>query len=89
MNSPFQSDRRAAMQQASVLRAEIGRLDTSRQRLHTLNYLKLTPEDIYGSATQAPEHDENLQRWLAKKENNVEVRLAMIPQAGSAQLRTA
>ncbi|QHC96127.1 MULTISPECIES: lipase family protein [unclassified Pseudomonas] len=89
LNSPFQSDRRAAMQQASVLRAEIGRLDTSRQRLHTLSYLKLTPEDIYGSATQAPEHDQNLQRWLAKKENNVDVQLAMIPHAGSAQLRTA
>lgn len=89
LNSPFQSDRRAAMQQASILRAEIGRLDTSRQRLHTLNYLKLTPEDIYGSATQASEHDQNVERWLAKKENNVEVRLAMIPQASSAQLRTA
>ncbi|MFJ2318660.1 lipase family protein [Pseudomonas sp. NPDC087817] len=89
LNSPYQSDRRTALQQASVLRAEIGRLDTSWQRLGTLSNQKVTPEDIYGSTTQAPEHDQNLKRWLAKKENNVEVRLAMIPQAGSVQLRTA
>ncbi|MCU0121950.1 lipase family protein [Pseudomonas sp. B2M1-30] len=89
LNSPFQDDRRASVQQASVIRAEIGRIDTSRQRLHTLNFLKLTPEDVYGSAFQTPEHEQNVERWLAKKENNVEVQIAMIPQAGSAQLRTA
>lgn len=53
----------------------------------TLSNLKVTPEDI--STTQAPEHDQNLRHWLAKKENNVEVGLAITPKAGSAQLRTA
>lgn len=89
LNHSFQPDRRTVLQQINSLRAEMGRIDTSRQRLHTLSFQKLTPEDIYGSATQGPEHDINIERWLAKKENNVEVQLAMIPQAGSAQLRTA
>jgi hypothetical protein len=64
-------------------------LNTARQRLHALSFLKLTPEDIYGSATQAPEHKNNVDRWMAKKENTVEVQLAMIPQASSSELRTA
>lgn len=89
LSRSFQPDRRTVLQQINSLRAEMGRIDTSRQRLHTLSFQKLTPEDIYGSATQGPEHDINIERWLAKKENNVEVQLAMIPQAGSAQLRTA
>lgn len=85
----YQSDRRQYQQEANVLRAEIGRLDTSRQRIHTLSFLKLVPEDIYGSATQAPEHKINVDRWMAKKENSVEVQLAMIPDASSSDLRTA
>jgi hypothetical protein len=84
-----QSDRRQSQQEANVLRAEIGRLDTSRQRIHTLSYLKLVPEDVYGSATQTPEHKLNVDRWMAKKENSVEVQLAMIPDANSSDLRTA
>ena len=71
-----------------VIRFGIGQAK-SKTPSGTLSNLKVTPEDIYSSTNQAPEHDQNLQRWLAKKENNVEVRLAMIPQAGSAQLRTA
>ncbi|MFJ4248448.1 Lipase (class 3) [Pseudomonas helmanticensis] len=89
LSQSYQSDRREAQQQVNVLRAEIGRLDTSRQRLHTLTFLKLAPEDIYGSSIQAPEHDQNVERWMAKKENTVEVQIAMIPQANSAKLRTA
>lgn len=89
LSHSFQPDRRTVLQQINSLRAEMGRIDTSRQRLHTLSFQKLTPEDIYGSATQGPEHNLNVERWLAKKENNVEVQLAMIPQAGSAELRTA
>ncbi|MFS2094582.1 lipase family protein [Pseudomonas sp. Pseusp11] len=89
LNNSFQYDRQASQREASLLRAEIGRLNTARQRLHALSFLKLTPEDIYGSATQAPEHKINVDRWMAKKENTVEVQLAMIPQAGSSELRTA
>ncbi|MHC8339437.1 lipase family protein [Pseudomonas sp. HLT2-19-2] len=85
----FQSDRRQYQQEANLLRAEIGRLDTSRQRIHTMSFLKLAPEDVYGSATQAPEHKINVDRWMAKKENSVEVQLAMIPNASSSDLRTA
>lgn len=89
LNNSFQYDRQANQREASLLRAEIGRLNTARQRLHALSFLKLTPEDIYGSATQAPEHKNNVDRWMAKKENTVEVQLAMIPQASSSELRTA
>ncbi|MHC8333341.1 lipase family protein [Pseudomonas sp. LB3P25] len=85
----FQSDRRQYQQEANLLRAEIGRLDTSRQRIHAMSFLKLAPEDVYGSATQAPEHKINVDRWMAKKENSVEVQLAMIPDARSSDLRTA
>ena len=84
-----QSDRRQYQQEANLLRAEIGRLDTSRQRIHAMSFLKLAPEDVYGSATQAPEHKINVDRWMAKKENKVEVQLAMIPDARSSDLRTA
>ena len=84
-----QSDRRQSQQEANLLRAEIGRLDTSRQRIHAMSFLKLTPEDVYGSATQAPEHKINVDRWMAKKENKVEVQLAMIPDVRSSDLRTA
>jgi pimeloyl-ACP methyl ester carboxylesterase len=89
LNNAFQYDRQANQREASLLRAEIGRLNTARQRLHALSFLKLTPEDIYGSATQAPEHKINVDRWMAKKENKVEVQLAMIPQASGSELRTA
>lgn len=89
LNNAFQYDRQANQREASLLRAEIGRLNTARQRLHALSFLKLTPEDIYGSATQSPEHKINVDRWMAKKENKVEVQLAMIPQASSSNLRTA
>ncbi|PAU59467.1 lipase family protein [Pseudomonas sp. PICF141] len=89
LNNAFQYDRQANQREASLLRAEIGRLNTARQRLHALSFLKLTPEDIYGSAIQAPEHKINVDRWMAKKENKVEVQLAMIPQASSSELRTA
>ncbi|MGF6208473.1 lipase family protein [Pseudomonas frederiksbergensis] len=89
LNSTFSSDRRQYQQEANVLRAEIGRLDTARGRIHALSFLKVGPEQIYGSATQAPEHELNVERWMAKKENKVEVQLAMIPQAGSSQMRTA
>jgi hypothetical protein len=84
-----QSDRRQYQQEANLLRAEIGRLDTSRQRIHAMSFLKLAPEDVYGSATQAPEHKINVDRWMAKKENKVEVQLAMIPDVRSSDLRTA
>jgi len=84
-----QSDRRQYQQEANLLRAEIGQLDTSRQRIHAMSFLKLTPEDVYGSATQAPEHKINVDRWMAKKENKVEVQLAMIPDVRSSDLRTA
>ncbi|WP_426200838.1 lipase family protein [Pseudomonas sp. TWP3-1] len=83
------SDRRELTQQTRILTAEIGLVDMSCQRLNRLRRITIAPEDIYGSATQAPEHDLNVERWLAKKENNIEVQLAMIPQASSAQLRTA
>ncbi|MGF6456457.1 lipase family protein [Pseudomonas frederiksbergensis] len=89
LNNAFQYDRQANQREASLLRAEIGRLNTARQRLHALSFLKLTPEDIYGSATQSPEHKINVDRWMAKKENKVEVQLAMIPQASNSELRTA
>lgn len=89
LRSTLSSDRRQYQQEANVLRAEIGRLDTARQRIHTLSYLKVGLEEIYGSATQASEHDLNIERWMTKKENQVEVQLAMIPQAGSSELRTA
>lgn len=85
----FASDRRQYQQEANLLRAEIGRLDTSRQRIHAMSFQKLTPEDVYGSAIQAPEHKLNVDRWMAKKENSVEVQLAMIPDANSSDLRTA
>ena len=62
-----QSDRRQYQQEANLLRAEIGRLDTSRQRIHAMSFLKLAPADVYGSATQAPEHKINVDRWMAKK----------------------
>lgn len=89
LNNAFQYDRQANQREASLLRAEIGRLNTARQRLHALSFLKLTPEDIYGSASQSPEHKINVDRWMAKKENTVEVQLAMIPQASGSELRTA
>jgi pimeloyl-ACP methyl ester carboxylesterase len=89
LNNAFQYDRQANQREASLLRAEIGRLNTARQRLHALSFLKLTPEDIYGSATQAPEHKINVDRWVAKKENKVEAQLAMIPRTSSSELRTA
>jgi hypothetical protein len=54
-----------------------------------MSFLKLAPEDVYGSATQAPEHKINVDRWMAKKENKVEVQLAMIPDVRSSDLRTA
>ncbi|URM26437.1 lipase family protein [Pseudomonas frederiksbergensis] len=89
LNNAFQYDRQASQREASLLRAEIGRLNTARQRLHALSFLKLTPEDIYGSASQSPEHKINVDRWMAKKENTVVVQLAMIPQASGSELRTA
>jgi pimeloyl-ACP methyl ester carboxylesterase len=85
----FASDRQQYQREVSLLRAEIGRLDTSRQRIHTMSFQRLAPEDVYGSATQAPEHKLNVDRWMAKKENSVEVQLAMIPDATSSDLRTA
>lgn len=85
----FASDRQQYQREASLLRAEIGRLDTSRQRIHTMSFQKLMPEDVYGSAIQVPEHKLNVDRWMAKKENSVEVQLAMIPDANSSDLRTA
>jgi pimeloyl-ACP methyl ester carboxylesterase len=89
LRGSFASDRQQYQQEANLLRAEIGRLDTSRQRIHAMSFQKLVPQDVYGSAIQAPEHELNVERWMAKKENKVEVQLAMIPDASSSELRTA
>lgn len=89
LKSGDHSDRMANNQDLGALRAEIGRLNTSGERLNTLKFHNLTPEEVYGSATHAPEHELNVERWMAKKENKIEVQTAMIPKAGSSELRTA
>lgn len=61
------------------LSTEKTRLHTAIQRLDTLRnrYLKLV--DVYGSAAQSPELQATLQRWMAQKDNNAQVQMAMVP----------
>ncbi|WP_347906025.1 lipase family protein [Pseudomonas purpurea] len=73
----------------SALDSEVRKLDESRQRLNTLFHRTLTPMDVYGSAIQSPELSSGIERWLTKKENKVEVQLAMIPQQSATELRMA
>ncbi|MBV6826027.1 lipase family protein [Pseudomonas sp. PD9R] len=61
------------------LSAEQRRLNTSLERLSTLRFRPLKLTDVYGSAAQSSELQATLQRWMAHRENNLEVQIAMIP----------
>jgi len=63
----------------SRLSAEYSRLNTTLGRLKTLNATKIDTVKLYGNATQSPDFDASLERWLAHEENNVKEPLAMIP----------
>jgi len=76
----FYDNRQQNQQVAAALSSEIEKLDVSRQRLHTLLFRRLTIEDVYGTAAKSPELKIDVERWMAQKENNVEVQIAMIPQ---------
>ncbi|MGV8864339.1 MAG: lipase family protein [Pseudomonas sp.] len=61
------------------LAREINRLQVTLARLRKLNATKLKMADVYGNATQSPDFDASLKRWMAHKENVAHVQLAMIP----------
>ncbi|WP_256674585.1 lipase family protein [Pseudomonas sp. LD120] len=77
------------LQAVSELSAESQKLNTSMQRLQTLRERHLTRVDVYGSAAQSQTLEETLQRWMAQKENNAQVQIAMIPRSSSDDLRIA
>lgn len=62
------------------LYGEYYKLNDALKRLHTLRLQALLPAHVYGTAAQSPELQATLQRWMAQKENNAKVQLAMIPQ---------
>ncbi|MDC7816773.1 MULTISPECIES: lipase family protein [Pseudomonas] len=77
------------LQTVSELSAESQKLSTSIQRLRPLRERHLTLADVYGSAAQSLTLEETLQRWMAQKENNAQVQIAMIPCPSADDLMTA
>ncbi len=71
---------RAHEREFSALRAEIGKMRTTRERLVQLHGKKASESDVYGQASTKPEFlTENLPRWKAHPENTVKEQLAMAP----------
>lgn len=66
-------------QVVSELHQESGDLDIAAQRLQTLRFRPVKLADVYGSAAQSASLEETLQRWMAQRENNALVQIAMIP----------
>ncbi|WP_070412324.1 lipase family protein [Pseudomonas lundensis] len=68
---------------------EYGKLGTALQRLKTQNDRYLTLNDVYGTAAQSDQLQPTLDRWMAQRENQVQVQIAMIPQLTGYDLEVA
>ena len=68
---------------------EYGKLGTALQRLKTQNDRYLTLKDVYGTAAQSDQLQPTLDRWMAQRENQVQVQIAMIPQLTGYDLEVA
>ena len=59
---------------------EIDKVHMTLERLKALRYERISEKKVYGSLSTQPEWlAENLQRWLAHPENQVDVQMAMAP----------
>ena len=64
----------------AALRAEIGKMQITHDRLVALHGKKASESEVYGQAATHPEFlTENLPRWKAHPENTVKEQLAMAP----------
>ena len=68
---------------------EYGKLGTALQRLKTQNNRYLTLKDVYGTAAQSEQLQPTLDRWMAQRENQVQVQIAMIPQPTAYDMEVA
>ena len=70
--------------QEPVIRAishELGRIETTRDRLETLRFRRVGAAAVYGQLSTQPERlAQNLARWQAHPENQVAEQLAMAPE---------
>ena len=63
---------------------EVDKVHMTLARLKTLRNQRIGEKEVYGSLSTQPERlAENLQRWLAHAENQVEEQLAMAPSSGN------
>ncbi|MDR6925086.1 hypothetical protein [Pseudomonas sp. BE134] len=63
---------------------EVDKIHVTLNRLKTLRHERVSEKKVYGSLSTQPERlAENLQRWLAHAENQVEEQWAMAPKSAN------
>lgn len=73
------NQRGQAHEHNQALNAEIDRLNTSRERLHSLRWRRLEVRDVYGSHSHSASLQPSLKRWFSHRENRERSPVASVP----------
>lgn len=73
------NQRGQAHEHNQALNAEIDRLNTSRERLHSLRWRRLEVLDVYGSHSYSASLQPSLKRWFSHRENRERSPVASVP----------